>query len=115
MFDPGNENDANLLLHSATDPNAIGYGGPINWAGRAEAYRSLINQYLGPAGSGVQLLATEFNSVSYNPSNQTTSLVNGLWLADALGGLLETEYSGAIFWDLRNGYDTSHYKPNLYG
>jgi hypothetical protein len=115
MFDPGNENDANLLLDSATNPNATGYGGPINWAGRAQAYRSLINEYLGAAGANVQLLATEFNSVSSDPSNQTTSLVNGLWLADALGGLLETEYNGAIFWDLRNGYDTSYYNPNLYG
>ncbi len=115
MFDPGNENDANLLLHSATDPNATGYGGPINWAGRAAAYRNLIAKDLGAAGAGVQLLATEFNSVSYNPSNQTTSLVNGLWLADALGGLLQTEYNGGSFWDLRNGYDTSHYNGNLYG
>ncbi|HKI34800.1 MAG TPA: discoidin domain-containing protein [Gemmataceae bacterium] len=115
MFDPGNENDANLLLHSATDPNASGYGGPIDWAGRAAAYRSLITKDLGAAGAGVQLLATEFNSVSYNPSNQTTSLVNGLWLADALGGLLETEYAGATVWDLRNGYDTSHDNSSLYG
>jgi hypothetical protein len=115
MFDPGNENDANLLLHSATDLNAAGYGGPINWAGRAAAYRSLINTDLGSAGAGVQLIATEFNSVSYNPSNQTTSLVNGLWLADALGGLLQTEYAGGNVWDLRNGYDTSHYNSSLYG
>jgi hypothetical protein len=115
MFDPGNENDANLLLHSATDPNATGYGGPINWAGRAQAYRALISQYLGAAGANVQLQATEFNSVSYNPSNQTTSLVNGLWLADALGGIMQTEYDGAIVWDLRNGYDTSHDNSSLYG
>jgi hypothetical protein len=115
MFDPGHENDANLLLHSATDPAAIGYGGPINWAGRAQAYRNLITTDLGDAGAGVQLLATEFNSVSYNPSNQTTSLVNGLWLADALVGILQTEYNGAIFWDLRNGYDTSHHNGSLYG
>jgi hypothetical protein len=115
MFNPGNENDANLLLHSATDPNATSYGGPINWAGRAAAYRSLITQYLGAAGANVQLLATEFNSVSSNPSNQTTSLVNGLWMADALGGILQTEYNGAIVWDLRNGYDTSHDNPSLYG
>src|SRR5262249_27538082 len=80
IADPGNETDATLLLHRATDPNASGYGGPINWAGRAAAYRSLITKDLGAAGAGVQLLATEFNSVSYNPSNQTTSLVNGLWL-----------------------------------
>jgi hypothetical protein len=115
MFDPGHENDANLLLHSATDPNAAGYGGPINWAGRAQAYRDMITQYLGAAGSNVQLLCTEFNSVSYNPSNQTTSLVNGLWLADALGGILQTEYNAAVFWDLRNSYDTSHHTNNVYG
>ena len=108
-------NDANLLLHSATDPNATGYGGPINWAGRAKAYRALITQYLGAAGANVQLLATEFNSVSSNPSNQTTSLVNGLWLADALGGIMQTEYNGAIVWDMRNGYDTSHLKSRLRG
>jgi hypothetical protein len=115
MFDPGSENDATLLLHSATDPSASGYGGPINWAGRASAYRALLTQYLGSAGAGVQLLATETNSVSYNPSNQTTSLVNGLWLADSLGGLLQTEYNGAITWDLRNGYDTSHHTSSVYG
>ena len=75
----------------------------------------MITQYLGAAGASVQLLATEFNSVSYDPSNQTTSLVNGLWLADALGGILQTEYNGAIFWDLRNGYDTTYDNSNLYG
>jgi hypothetical protein len=115
MYDPGHENDANLLLHTATDPNATSYGGPINWAGRAQAYRALLTQYLGDEGSYVQLFTTEFNSVSSNDSNQTTSLVNGLWLADAMGGLLQTEYNAAVVWDLRNGYDTSHYNPNLYG
>jgi hypothetical protein len=115
MFDPGHESDATLLLHSATDPNASGYGGPINWAGRAAAYRNMIAKDLGAGGAKVRLLATEFNSVSYNPSNQTTSLVNGLWLADALGGLLQTEYAGGTVWDLRNGYDTSHHVSGLYG
>jgi hypothetical protein len=115
MYDPGDENDATLLLDTATNPNANSYGGPINWAGRAAAYQSLINQYLGSAGSKVQLLATEFNSVSSDPSNQTTSLVNGLWLADALGGLLQTSYAGATFWDLRNGYATGNDNTSLYG
>jgi hypothetical protein len=115
MFDPGNENDDNLLRHSATDPAAVGYGGPINFAGRATAYRNLINSKLGALGPAVKLLCTEFNSVSYNPSQQTTSLVNGLWLADALGGIMKTEYESAIFWDLRNAYDTSHFHVGLYG
>jgi hypothetical protein len=117
MFNTGNEDDARLLLHSATDPNATGYGGPINWAGRAAAYRSLLTRYLGAAGAVVQLLCTEFNSAAGGPglSNQSTSLVNGLWLADALGGILQTEYNGAVVWDLRNGYDVAHHTDNVYG
>jgi hypothetical protein len=103
------------LRHTATDPTATGFGGPINWVGRAAAYRTMFQQDLGTAAAGVQLLNTEFNSVSYNPSNQTTSLVNGLFAADAIGGLLQTEYNMAIFWDLRNGYDTSHHINGLYG
>ena len=43
-----------------------------------------------PRASHVELLATEFNSVYSNPGKQTTSLVNGLFVADSLGSLLET-------------------------
>jgi hypothetical protein len=115
MFNPGQEDDATLLLHSVNDPNFTGYGGHKDWVGRSQAYRDLLRQYLGADAAGVELLCTEFNSVSSNVSNQTTSLVNGLWLADALGGILQTEYNSAIVWDLRNNYDTNHYNPNLYG
>ncbi len=115
MFNPGQEDDATLLLHSVNDPNFTGYGGPKDWVGRSQAYRAVLQEYLGDADAGVELLCTEFNSISSNVSNQTTSLVNGLWLADALGGILQTEYNAAIVWDLRNGYNTSHYNPNLYG
>jgi hypothetical protein len=115
MFDPGHEDDATLLLHTVNDPNFTGYEGAKNWAGRAQAYRALLQGYLGDAAAGIELLCTEFNSVSYNPSNQTTSLVNGLWVADALGGILQTEYNAAIVWDLRNNYEASHYSPRFYG
>jgi hypothetical protein len=112
----GQDDDARLLLHSATDPSATSYGGPINWAGRAQAYRALITQYLGAAGAQVQLMCTEFNSEAGSAlSNQSTSLVNGLWLADALGGILQTEYTGAVVWDLRNGYDISYHQDTVYG
>jgi methionine-rich copper-binding protein CopC len=112
----GNDDDARLLLHSATDPSATSYGGPINWAGRAQAYRALITQDLGDAGAHVQLMCTEFNSEAGSAlSNQSTSLVNGLWLADALGGILQTEYTGAVVWDLRNGYDITYHQDNVYG
>ena len=61
-------------------------------------------------------MTTEFNSVDTNPGKQTTSLVNGLFIADSLGELLQTSYEGAIVWDLRNGYDTgNNNSSSLYG
>ena len=38
-------------------------------------------------------MATETNSVSYNPGKQTTSLVNGLFTANSIGSLLDSGYS----------------------
>ncbi len=108
---PGSENDATLLLGTVSDPQS-----PYDWAVRAAAYTSLINQYLGAAGKTVELLTTEFNSVYSNPGKQTTSLVNGLFIADSLGALMETTYQGAAVWDLRNGWDTSNNNASsLYG
>ena len=84
---------------------------------RAAAYTSLLDQYLGSAAANVELLTTEFNSVYSNPGKQSTSLVNGLFIADSIGALLETPYDGAIVWALRNGpYDTSNNdSSSLYG
>ena len=75
-----------------------------------------MNEYLGTNASHVQLLATEFNSVYSNPGKQTTSLVNGLFVADSLGSLLQTEYNAADVWDLRNSWDTGNNNAaGLYG
>ncbi len=115
---PGSESDSNLLLGTVSDPssNPSDPGNPYDWAVRAADYESLINQYLGAAGKNVQLLATEFNSVYSNPGKQTTSLVNGLFLADSLGALLATPYNGADVWDLRNSYSTGgNNSSSLYG
>ena len=47
---------------------------------------------------------------------QSTSLVNGLYLADSLAHLMQTEFNGFIWWDLRNGSDTSgDFDSSLYG
>jgi alpha-L-arabinofuranosidase len=108
---PGSENDATLLLDTVSDPAS-----PYDWAVRAAGYTALINQYLGAAGKSVQLLTTEFNSVYSNPGKQTTSLVNGLFIADSLGALMETSYDGAAVWDLRNGWETgNNNSSSLYG
>ena len=108
---PGSESDSTLLLDTVSDPSS-----PYDWAVRATDYTDLLNQYLGAAGQNVELLTTEFNSVYSNPGKQTTSLVNGLFIADSLGELLQTSYQGATVWDLRNGYDTgNNTSASLYG
>jgi hypothetical protein len=49
----------------------------------------------------VPVIATEFNSVSSYPGKESTSLVDGLFVADSLGSLMSSGYSGGIVWDLR--------------
>ena len=108
---PGSESDSTLLLDTVSDPSS-----PYDWAVRATDYTALLNQFLGAAAQNITLLTTEFNSVYSNPGKQTTSLVNGLFIADSLGELLQTSYDGATVWDLRNGYDTSNNNSSsLYG
>ncbi len=61
-------------------------------------------------------MATEFNSVYTDPGKQSTSLVNGLFIADSIGSLLDSGYTGGFVWDLRNGWSTSdNNSPSLYG
>jgi alpha-L-arabinofuranosidase len=116
---PGSESDSNLLLDTVTgtDSDPSDPGNPYNWAQRAADYESDLTRYLGAAAaSKVQLFATEYNSVYSDPGKQTTSLVNGLFLADSLGAMLETPYDASDFWDLRNGYSTGgNDSSSLYG
>jgi hypothetical protein len=104
---PGNESDSGLLAYST---------GISGWAGDATELRMQLTDYLGASGSAIELLVTENNSVSYNPGKQTTSLVNGLYLADSLGALMQTEFNSLIWWDLHNGQLTSNNNSSsLYG
>jgi hypothetical protein len=108
---PGSESDSNLLLNTFSDPSSVD-----DWITRGADYQGVISQYLGSKGKNVVLMGTEFNSVYSNPGKQTTSLVNGLSVADALGVLLNSPYDGSDVWDLRNGWDTSNNNsPSLYG
>ena len=66
--------------------------------------------------SKVELAVTEHNSVFSNPGKQTTSLVNGLFYADAIGNLLKTEFNAMLWWDLRNGQEAgNNNSSSLYG
>lgn len=101
---PGGESDAFLL------------GAARTWASDAAAIRRMVNDYLGDAGRRVEIICTENNSVFSNPGKQTTSLVNGLFLADSLANIMKTEFDGFFWWNLRNGQiATNNNDPSLYG
>ena len=111
MQEPGSESDSTLLLNTTSNTSSA-----TDWANRAAVYRTLLQQNLGAAGNSVQLLATEYNSVSYNPGKQTTSLVDGLFFADSLGSLLQTSYVAGVSWDVHNSYETgNNNSTSLYG
>ena len=109
------QSDSNLLLHTINDPNFKGYQNvPADWAGKAAWYRSKLNANLGTTlAAGVELMETEFNCDL--GTKQSTSLVSGLWMADAIGGLMQTEFTAALQWDLTNGYNAMTADPNYYG
>ena len=102
---PGGEGDAFLLQAGAT------------LATDAANLRKMLTDYVGGnAGAGIELALTELNSVYSDPGKQSTSLVNGLFMADAVGQLSRTEFNACTWWDLRNGaLTTTNNSPSLYG
>jgi len=101
---PGGENDAGLLQSST------------GWASDAANLRQMITDYVGSNGTNIELVCTENNSVSSGAGKQTTSLVNGLFMADSLAQLMQTEFNGLFWWDLRNGSETgNNNSSSLYG
>jgi alpha-L-arabinofuranosidase len=101
---PGAESDSGLLNSNGT------------WSSDAADLRAQLNDYLGTAAGGVEIDCTENNSVYSNPGKQTTSLVNGLFLADSICAAMKTEFNSVVWWDMRNGQDTANNNSSsLYG
>lgn len=102
---PGGEDDAGLLQSST------------GWASDAGNLRQMITDYAGSNGTNIELVCTENNSVSSNPGKQSTSLVNGLFMADSQAQLMQTEFNGLFWWNLRNGGDSNggNNSSSLYG
>jgi hypothetical protein len=90
--EPGRENDAQLLQSGAKIESDA-----------ANIRKMLIDCYGEKNAAAIEMQLTELNSVSFDPGKQTTSLVNALFMADAIGHVACTEYSACIWWDLRNG------------
>jgi alpha-N-arabinofuranosidase len=107
----GQENDS-LLLQTEVAATV----GNNTWRGAATDLRGQLTDYLGSSGSHIELVCTENNSVSTNPGKQSTSIVNGLYYADSVANLMQTEINGMVWWDLHNGAGTAgNNSSSLYG
>jgi hypothetical protein len=100
---PGEESDAVLLQSAQT------------WPLDVADLRQQLADYLGEAGAAVELVVSENNSVYARPGKQSTSLVNGLFLADAVGNVLQGEVNALLWWDVRNSQDHLNNNSGLYG
>lgn len=100
----GSDSDASLLQSSTA------------WFSDAAELRQEITDYFGTTGTNIELVCTENNNDAGAQGRQSTSLVNGLYYADSLAHLMKTEFNAFVWWDLRNGTDTSgDFNPQLYG
>jgi alpha-L-arabinofuranosidase len=98
---PGQEDDSTLLQAART------------WVSDAADLRRQLNDYLGAQAANIEIVATENNSVSSSPGKQTTSLVNGLYYADSIGQVLQTEFNAFTWWIFRNGRETNNNNSDL--
>ena len=111
---PNSPDSDPLLLQVAGNPCPITW---TDWASAAANLRQQISDYVGPAGTNIELVCTENNSDSgAGFGRQLTSIVNGLYLADSTCQLMKTEFNAYLWWDLRNGPSSlGSFDPTIYG
>jgi hypothetical protein len=83
------------------------------WASDAASLRQMLTDYLGDAGTNVTLEATENGT---GGDKQCVSLPGGLFYADTIGQILQTEFNSRLWWDFRNGSSSlGNPDPAFYG
>ncbi len=83
------------------------------WASDAANLRQILNDYLGSAATNVTLEVTENGT---GGDRQNVSLPGGLFYADSIGQILQTEFNSRVWWDLRNGHGSvDNPDPAFYG
>lgn len=83
------------------------------WFSDAASLRQMLTDYLGSAGTNVTLEATENGT---GGDKQCVSLTGGLFYADTIGQILQTEFNSRLWWDFRNGPSTlTDPDPAFYG
>jgi hypothetical protein len=73
---------------------------PKDWSKDAANLRQMLNDYLGDAATNVTIEVTENGT---GGDKQGVSLPGGLFYADSLGQILQTEINSRIWWAMRNG------------
>jgi alpha-L-arabinofuranosidase len=112
-YSESEDSDA-LLLQVAGNPCPVVWS---DWASAAANLRQQISDYLGPAGTNIELCVTENNSDAGAMGRQSTSLVNALYLADSTSQLMKTEFRSYLFWDFQNDEPGAggDFDPTIYG
>ncbi|GEM_PF-666557 len=83
------------------------------WAAQAASLRQMLTDYLGDAGSNVTLEATECGT---GGDKQCVSLTGGLFYADTIGQILQTEFKSRLWWEMRGGTSSlTDPDPAFYG
>jgi len=86
---------------------------PRVWASHAASLRRQLTDYLGDAGTNVTLEVTESGM---GGDKQSSSLPGGLFYADSIGQILQTEFNSRMWWDMRNGVNVlGDSDPEFYG
>lgn len=78
-----------------------------SWATDIADLRKQLQDYLGSANTQVQIMCTENNCDAGPEGKQMCSLVNGIFMADSFGSVLNTECNSFVWWDWINGTNTN--------
>ena len=111
---PTGESDAALLASPENgDATSVSYTPSI--PSIVSTLKAQIAAYCGAHAPDVQIMITETNSVSYNPGKQTTSLVDALFLDDAVMTWLENGVANVDWWAIHDSPFAGNDDPSLYG
>jgi len=78
-----------------------------SWYTDMDDLRQQLKDYMGSANTQTQIMCTENNCDAGTEGKQMCSLVNGVFMADTFGTILNTECNSFLWWDLINGQNTS--------
>jgi hypothetical protein len=109
----GSSDSDPLLLQVAGNPSPLNWS---DWASAAANLRQQISDYIGSSGTNIELCITENNSDAGAMGRQSSSLINGLYLADNVGQLMKTEFRAYLWFDMHDSGETAgDFDPTIYG